>query len=88
MMGLIYQYIPLRERCPLRMNGLSTWENMNVIPLCSYDSFIRMDRLEAHQVNLDFHSKDIDCIDEDGNSRIVRGIAKGISLRHILSFLV
>jgi hypothetical protein len=68
------------ERCPLEMNGLFTWENLNIFPLGSYDVLIGMDWLEAHQVKLDCYNKTFDCIDEDGNPRIVRGIPKEILL--------
>jgi hypothetical protein len=37
----------LVEACPLEMNGLFTWENLNILPLGSYDVLIGMDWLEA-----------------------------------------
>ena len=71
------------EKCPLVMDGLVTYVDLNVLPLGSYDVLIRMDWLEAHRVNIDFYNKTFDCIDEEGNSRVVRGVPKVIFIRKI-----
>ena len=68
------------EKCPLVMNGLVTCVNMNVVPLGSYDVLIGMDWLEAHRLNLDCF-KTFECMDEEGNPIVVRGIPKVISVR-------
>ena len=44
-----------------------------------------MDWLEAHRVKLDCYNKTFECMDEEGNLVVVRGILKVISVRHILS---
>ena len=36
-----------------------------------------------HKVKLDFYNKNFECMDEEGNPGIVRGIPKVISLREI-----
>ena len=36
------------EKCPLVMNGIVTYVDLNVLPLGSYDILIGMDWLEAH----------------------------------------
>ena len=56
---------------------------LDVIPLGSYDILIRMDWLEVHRVKLDYYNKTFECMDEEGNRRVVRGIPKVISVRHI-----
>ena len=71
------------EKCPLVMIGLVTCVDMNVLPPGSYDVLIGMDWLEAHQVKIDCCNKEFECLDEEGNSRIVKGIPKVISVRHI-----
>ena len=71
------------EKCPLVMNGLVTYIDMNVLLLGSYDVLIRMDWLEAHIVNLDCYNKTFECMDEEWNPAVVRGIPKVISLRQI-----
>ena len=71
------------EKCPLVMNGLVTCVDLNVLPLGSYDVLIGNDWLEAHRVNIDCYNKNFECMDEEGNPRVVRGIPKVISVRHI-----
>ena len=43
--------------CPLEMNGMKTFENLNIIPLGSYEVLIGMDWLDAHHAVLDLHNK-------------------------------
>ena len=42
-----------------------------------------LDWLEAHRLNLDCYNKTFECMDEEGNPRVVRGIPKVISMRQI-----
>ena len=42
-----------------------------------------MDWLEAHRVKLDCYNKTFECMDEEGNLVVVRGIPKVIFVRHI-----
>ena len=67
------------------MDGLVTYADLNVFPLGSYDILIGMDWLEAHKVKLDCYNKTIECIDEEGNPWVVRGISKVISVRQVLA---
>jgi hypothetical protein len=53
------------------MNGLRTKEDLNIIPLGSYDCLIGMDSSDMHHVFLDFYNKEFTCLDEEGNLRIV-----------------
>ena len=69
------------EICPLVMNGLVTCVDMNVLPLGSYDVLIGMGWLEAHRVKIDCYNKTFECIDEEGNLRVVRGILNMIFFR-------
>ena len=71
------------EKCPLVMDGLFTYANMNILPLGSYDILIGMDWLEAHKVKLECYNKTFECMDEKGNPRVVRGIPKVIYVRQI-----
>ena len=63
------------------MRGLSTFANINIFPLGSYDIIIGMDWLEAHRVKLDDYNKTFECMDEEGNPVVVKGIPKVISVR-------
>ena len=67
----------------IEIGGLSTFSNFNILPLGSYDILIGMDWLEAHRVKIDYYNKKFECMDEEGNLRVVRGITKVISVRHI-----
>ena len=51
------------EKCPLEMDGLVTYADLNVIPLGSYDILIGMNWLEAHRVNIDYFNKTFEFID-------------------------
>ena len=42
-----------------------------------------MDWSEAHREKLDCYNKNFECLDEEGNLRVVRGIPKVISIRKI-----
>ena len=42
-----------------------------------------MDWLEYHKVKLDCYNKTFECMDEEGNLVVVRGIPKVISMRQI-----
>ena len=63
------------------MDGLVSYANLNVLPLGSYDILIGMDWLEVHRVKLDCYKNNFECLDEEGNSRVVKGIPKVISVR-------
>ena len=63
------------------MDGLVTYEYMNVLPLGSYDILIVMDWLEAHRAKLDCYNKNFECLDGEGSLKVVKGIPKVISSR-------
>ena len=71
------------EKCPLVMDGLVTCVDLNVLPLGSYDVFIGMDWLEAHRVKLECYNKTFECMNEEGNLVVVKGIPKLISIRQV-----
>ena len=60
-----------------------TCVDMNVISLGSYDILIGMDWLEVHRNKLDYYNNTFECMDEEGNLRVVRGILKVIYVRQI-----
>ena len=68
-------------KCPLVMDGLVTWADLNIFPLKSYDVLIGMDWLESHRAKLDCYNKTFECLDEEGNLRVVKGFPKVISGR-------
>jgi hypothetical protein len=54
-----------------------------LMPLGSFDVLIGMDWLEPHGANVGCHSKNIYCIDDEGNATSVQGILRPISTRQI-----
>jgi hypothetical protein len=76
------------KACPMEMNGLCKKYNLNIIPLGLYDSLIGMDWLDEHHVFLDYYNKAFTCLDEEGNLRIVQGIARVITIRGVSSLLL
>jgi hypothetical protein len=73
------------KECPMDMNGLSTKENLNIIPLGSYDFLIQMDWLDMHHVVLECYNKAFTFLDEEGNLRTVKGIPRAITIKEVLS---
>jgi hypothetical protein len=73
------------KACPMNMNGLNTRDELNIIPLGSYDSLIGMDWLDQHHAFLDFYNKEFTCLDEEGNLRTIQGILRAVTIREISS---
>jgi hypothetical protein len=46
----------MMKRCPLDMNKLFIWTNLNIFPLGSHDVLIGMDWLEAHIIKIDCYN--------------------------------
>jgi hypothetical protein len=65
------------------MNGLSIKDELNILPLGSYDCLIGMDWLDQHHAILDFLNKAFTCLDEQGNWKIVQGIPRSVAIREI-----
>jgi hypothetical protein len=73
------------KSCLMEMNGMNTWEDLNIFPLGSYDYLIGMDWLDQHHALLDYHNKEFTCLDEEGKQRKVQGIPKKVTIRDISS---
>jgi hypothetical protein len=65
------------------MNGLCTKDELNVLPLGSYDYLIGMDWLDQHHAILDCRNKAFTYLDEEGNRKIVQGIPRAVAIREI-----
>ena len=81
--GTKRKVIELVKSCPLDMNGLSTRDELNIMPLGSYDCLIGMDWLDQHHTILDCHNKTITCLDEEGNQKAFQGISRAVTVREI-----
>ena len=69
------------RKCPFVMDGLVTCAYLNVLPLGSYDVIIGMYWSEAHREKLDCYHKNFECLDKEGNLKVVKGFPKVISRR-------
>jgi hypothetical protein len=65
------------------MNGLSTKDELNILPLGSYDCLIGMEWLDHHHSILDCRRKEFTCLDEEGNRKIVQAIPIVVAIREI-----
>jgi hypothetical protein len=52
--------------CQFVISGFPTQENLNILPLGSYDPLIGMDWLAAHKTKLDYYSKTLESENEEG----------------------
>jgi len=67
--------------CEFKFNGMSTSTHLNVLPLGSYSMMLGMDWLYIHKTKMDFYDKDIECLDDDGEKRILQGKKNPTSVR-------
>ena len=65
------------------MDQFETYVKINVLPLGSYDMLIGMDWLEQHKVVLNYFDKTFTCINNDGETVNVKGIARKTVARQI-----
>lgn len=64
------------------MNGLHTWETLNIFLLGSYNVLISMDLLEAHQAKTNYYNKNLERVDNNGHRRTLREISKNVVVIH------
>ena len=69
------------NNCEVFMNDFQTHASLNVLPLVSYDVVIGMEWLEKHKVILNFFGKTFTCLNEKGETVIVKGIPRQVSVR-------
>jgi hypothetical protein len=65
------------------MKGMSTKNELNILPLGSYNFLIGMDWLDQHHALLDCHNKRFTCLNEEGNQVTVQGIPRTVAVREI-----
>jgi hypothetical protein len=73
----------LVKSCLVDMKGMSTKDELNILPLGSYDCLIGMDWLDQHHTLLDCHNKRFTCLNEEGNQVAVQGIPRAVAVREI-----
>jgi hypothetical protein len=78
--GAKRKVIELVKSCLVDMNELSTKEDLNILPLGSYDCIIGMDWLEQIHDVLDYHKKAFTFLNEEGKPRTVQGIPREVTV--------
>lgn len=69
--------------CPIQIGDMSSMTSLRITPLSSYDVILGMDWLYAHNTKMDCQQKMLECVDDDGISRVILGVKRPISLRMI-----
>ncbi len=69
--------------CQMQIGDMSTWTDLCITPLGSYDVVLGMDWLYAHSTKMDFRQKRVECVDDDGISREIFRVKRPVSLRII-----
>jgi hypothetical protein len=73
----------LVKSCSVDMKGMSTRDELNILPLGSYDCLNGMDWLDQYHALLDCRNKRFTCLDEEGNQVTVQGIPRAVAMREI-----
>ena len=82
-MGMKRKVTKIVKDCRISFSSLNAIVNLNILLLGSYDILIGMDWLENHKAIIDGLHKSFDCMDEEGEILIVKGIYVPISTRKI-----
>ena len=64
---------------------MSTKDELNILPLGSYDCLIGMNWLDEHHALLDCCNKTFTCLNEEGNQVTVQGIPRAMAVKEISS---
>jgi hypothetical protein len=71
--------------CQLMLGEFPTQENLNILPLGSYDPLIGMDWMASHKARLDCYHKTLECVRKEGKRITLQGIQKPVSVRQIVA---
>lgn len=67
----------------VNMNGLMTKDELNILPLGSYDVLIGMEWLESHKVIINCLEKTFTYVNDKGENNFVKVIPKFVSVKKI-----
>jgi len=66
--------------CAFEFNGMPTLVHLKVLPLGSYNMLLGMDWLYLHKTKVDCYEKSIECLDDNGEHKILQGKKKVTSI--------
>lgn len=71
--------------CAFYLNGMPTTIHLNILPLGSYNTLLGMDFLYLHRNKVDFYEKVIECVDDNGEPRVLQGKKKATSVTMVIA---
>ena len=71
--------------CTFDLNGMPTTTPLNVLSLGSYIMLLGMDWLYLHRNKVDCYDKGIECVDDNGEPRVLHGKKKATSVRMVIA---
>ena len=78
----VHQWV---RTCGFDLNGMPTATHLNILPLGSYSMLLGMDWLYLHKTKVDCYDKSIECLDDNGEPRVLHGKKKSTSVRMVTS---
>ena len=76
------------KNCDFIMNGFKTHVDLYILSSRSYELLIGMDWLEKHRFILSYYDKTFSYLYNKGNTIIVRGIPRKVTIREISSLQI
>jgi len=76
----VHQWV---RACAFGLNGMPTTSHLNVLSLESYNMLLGMDWLYLHRTKVDFYDKVIECLDDNGEPRVLQGKRKATTVRMV-----
>ena len=73
----------LVRSCCLDLGTFITTVDLPILPLGSYDIVLGMDWLATHEVNIDWHHKVVQCVDDTGGQVELLGVLRPDSIQMI-----
>lgn len=71
------------KSCAFDLNGMPTTSHLNILPLGSYIIFLGMAWFYLHRTKVDCYDKAIECLDENGEPRVLQGQKKATLVRMV-----
>lgn len=71
--------------CAFELNGMPISVHLNVLLLGSYNMILGMDWLYLHRTKVDFYDKTIECLDDNGEHKMLQGKKKATSFRMVMA---
>ena len=59
--------------CAFELNGMPIAVHLNIFPLGSYSMLLGIDGLYLHRTKVDCYDKAIECVDDNGEPRVLQG---------------